>query len=112
MSRQEKIQKTIFLLLFLFSFGFLAWNAATLRLEGYDGIEFAVSGLSLFGNSWPLHAKNIQQIVFLGAAGKFAKIFGFAASLTYFHLVIFSLHMAILVIFDLPPKKWTRNSTC
>ncbi|MDR3559637.1 MAG: hypothetical protein P4L58_04510 [Candidatus Pacebacteria bacterium] len=96
MKRREAVQRGVAFFIVAIAFSFLAWNAATLGIENWDGMEYLASGLGLFGAPWGVtHPRNIQQVFLMGTIFRVVKAFGFKAGLPFFHLFYFSLHAAL-----------------
>ena len=98
MNQKENIQRSVYFVLALLCLSFLAWNAVTLKMEYYDGIQYLVSGLGLVGAPWKIIPKNIQMTCLTGAGSWLSLKLGIKPDLTFFHLLFFSFSLLTLFI--------------
>jgi len=99
MQNDQKIQRTLYSILLAFTFGFLAWNAFTVGIEYFDGIDYIFSGQGLFGAPWGVkNPKNLQQILFTGAVWRASTALGHRPGLVLFHTLYFGVHAFVPVV--------------
>jgi hypothetical protein len=105
--RPRNLLERFSLILVLLSVACLAWVAATVTVEFYDGYEYILTSWALFGEHLYIFPRNVFLSAWLGPVAVAAGWFDLVSSLVPYHMAMLGLNLSGAVVIAAWIRRWT-----